>query len=78
MTTLELWPANLSLQWRLVTDAVMGGVSRGTISREIVDGREAIRMRGEVSTENNGGFLQITLDLAPEVGFVRCSQLYGI
>ena len=68
MTTLELWPANLSLQWRLVTDAVMGGVSRGTISREIVDGREAIRMRGEVSTENNGGFLQITLDLAPEAG----------
>lgn len=66
--TLEMWPANPLLQWRLVTDAVMGGVSRGTIGKETVDGREAIRMRGDVRTENNGGFVQIALDLAPESG----------
>lgn len=66
--TLGIWPANSSLQWRLVTDAVMGGVSRGTIANETLAGRNAIRMRGEVSTENNGGFIQIALDLAPEAG----------
>lgn len=66
--TLEIWPANSSLQWRLVTDTVMGGVSRGTIANETLAGRNAIRMRGEVSTENNGGFIQIALDLAPEAG----------
>mgnify|MGYP002404009289 CR=1 FL=1 len=66
--TLGIWPANSSLQWRFVTDAVMGGVSRGTIANETLAGRNAIRMRGEVSTENNGGFIQIALDLAPEAG----------
>jgi len=34
--------------------------------REVVRGREAIRMQGDVSLENNGGFLQIALDLAPD------------
>lgn len=51
--------------WELVSDRVMGGVSGGTITREEVEGRKALRMRGEVSLENNGGFLQIALDLAP-------------
>lgn len=66
--TLEVWPANLSLHWRLVTDAVMGGISRGAIAKETLQGREAIHMRGDVSTENNGGFVQIALDLASETG----------
>ena len=49
--------------WRLVTDGVMGGVSRGTMTREEVGGRTCIALRGQVSTENNGGFIQIALDL---------------
>jgi len=52
-------------EWRLFTDRVMGGVSNGTMTRETVSGRAAIRMRGDVSLENNGGFIQISLDLAP-------------
>jgi hypothetical protein len=44
----------------------MGGLSRGTAVRETVAGRAAIRMRGEVSLENNGGFIQMALDLAPD------------
>jgi hypothetical protein len=35
----------------------MGGVSNGTMVREQVAGRPAIRMRGDVSLENNGGFV---------------------
>ena len=57
--------ATISTAWQLFTDRVMGGVSRGTMTREIVADRPAIRMRGDVSLENNGGFIQISLDLAP-------------
>jgi hypothetical protein len=75
---LEIWPADPDRLWRLVTDAVMGGVSRGSIARETVDGREAICMRGQVSTENNGGFVQIALDLAPETGVFDARRFTGL
>lgn len=52
--------------WRLVTDGVMGGVSRGTLSETTRDGRTCLRLRGQVSTANNGGFIQAAQDLAPK------------
>jgi hypothetical protein len=55
----------LGTSWELVRDGVMGGVSTGTLTRETVDGRPALRLRGEVRLENNGGFVQMALDLAP-------------
>uniref|UniRef100_Q07S30 NADH:ubiquinone oxidoreductase intermediate-associated protein 30 domain-containing protein n=1 Tax=Rhodopseudomonas palustris (strain BisA53) TaxID=316055 RepID=Q07S30_RHOP5 len=61
---LELWPSDGTRRWQLITDGVMGGVSRGQVTAETVAGRDAIRMRGRVSTENNGGFIQIAIDLA--------------
>ena len=76
--TLEIWPANPAPGWRLVTDAVMGGVSRGTITDETVGRRRAMRMQGEVSTDNNGGFIQITLDLAAEGGCFDAAALTGV
>jgi hypothetical protein len=76
--TLEIWPASPNQYWRLVTDAVMGGVSRGSIAKETLEGREAIRMRGDVSTENNGGFVQIALDLAPETGSFDAGGFTGL
>jgi Complex I intermediate-associated protein 30 (CIA30) len=74
----ELWPAGGSLHWRLVTDTVMGGVSRGILTRETIAGRGAIRMRGAVSTENNGGFIQIAFDLDTDGGFVDASAFTAI
>ena len=47
--------STIGTRWQLFTDRVMGGVSGGTMVREIVAGRPAIRMRGDVSLENNGG-----------------------
>jgi hypothetical protein len=64
--------------WRLVTDEVMGGVSNGMMMRDTRAGRPAIRMRGEVSLENNGGFVQIVLDLSPDGGSVDASAWSGI
>ena len=50
-------------RWRLVTDQVMGGVS----SRQVTFGRdpEHVHLTGRVSTDNNGGFVQVRRDLDP-------------
>lgn len=49
--------------WRLITDGVMGGVSRGQLLDAERDGQPCQCMQGEVSTANNGGFVQMALDL---------------
>jgi len=70
--------ASIGSAWQLLTDRVMGGVSQGTLVREVVAGRAAIRMRGEVRLENNGGFVQMALDLSPDGGTVDASAWAGI
>lgn len=50
-------------QWRLFTDRVMGGVSSGQLGPDEVAGRACLRMRGNVNLENNGGFVQMALNL---------------
>lgn len=64
--------------WQFIADGVMGGVSQGTMDRETVGGRDAYRMRGAVSLENNGGFIQIALDLARDGGAVDASAFSGL
>ena len=64
--------------WALVSDRVMGGVSAGCMTRETVAGRDAIRMTGGVSLENNGGFLQVALDLGDAGGEVDARDWTGI
>jgi hypothetical protein len=64
--------------WALVSDRVMGGVSKGAMTRETIAGREAIRMTGGVSLENNGGFLQVALDLGEAGGVVDARGWEGI
>jgi hypothetical protein len=65
-------------RWRCVSDRVMGGVSTGFIEGTAIDGRHALRLCGEVSLENNGGFLQANLDLADDGGTVDASAFAGI
>ena len=50
---------NQSQQWNFITDKVMGGVSTGKFNVEEVEGIKCYRMTGNVSTQNNGGFIQI-------------------
>jgi hypothetical protein len=57
--------SSLGTQWRLVTDNVMGGVSRGSMQFTTADGRTCLRLTGDVSLQNNGGFVQASLDLDP-------------
>jgi len=51
-------------RWRFFADTVMGGVSSGQVRFVEEGGRTHARMTGTVSTANNGGFIQIRLDLA--------------
>jgi len=55
--------SNLGTKWRLVTDNVMGGVSSGKLTLDNIKDKNCIRMQGDVSTKNNGGFVQIILPL---------------
>lgn len=64
--------------WELIADRVMGGVSSGTMRREVIEGRDAIHLQGDVRLENNGGFLQVALDLAPDGSAVDASRWAGI
>ena len=65
-------------RWELLSDRVMGGVSAGRLSLEPVTGRMAIRLQGNVSLENNGGFIQMALDLDPMGGSVDCRGYEGL
>jgi hypothetical protein len=58
--------STIGIRWQLFTDRVMGGVSNGAMTRGMVSGRPAICMRGDVNLENNGGFIQIAIDLATD------------
>ncbi len=58
---------NQSQQWNFITDKVMGGVSTGKFKVDKVEGVACYRMTGNVSTKNNGGFIQIRAKLIPEI-----------
>ena len=49
--------------WTYVSDQVMGGVSTGGARIETVDGTSHLRLTGQVSTANRGGFIQARIEL---------------
>lgn len=69
--------SNLGTKWQLVTDNVMGGLSQGQLTLDDYRGRKCLRMRGDVTTENNGGFVQIALSLS-EQGVFDASGYTGV
>jgi len=56
--------------WTYVSDQVMGGQSEGGARIETIDGQPVLRLTGDVSTANRGGFIQsrITLQNPPPEG----------
>ena len=49
-----------SQKWNFITDQVMGGVSSGLFKVEKFDNMKCYRMKGNVSTKNNGGSVSYT------------------
>ena len=46
-------------EWNIITDQVMGGISTGTYNYKKINDDNVIKLTGNVSTKNNGGFIQI-------------------
>ena len=66
---------NAQSEWIFVSDQVMGGVSTGRISFKVMSGYPYVEMSGQVSTKNNGGFIQfrrkiLDFDLQGRTGIV--------
>jgi len=60
---IENFTSNPETRWIFFTDQVMGGVSNGETAF-VREGNESyVRLKGQVSTENNGGFIQVRTKL---------------
>ncbi|MFT7287599.1 MAG: hypothetical protein ACI87W_001713 [Halieaceae bacterium] len=70
--------ASIGSRWRFFSDRVMGGVSDGYAEHKLIEDRNALRLRGTVSLENNGGFIQASLDLSAQGGTLDASGYLGI
>ena len=76
--------STLGPSWRFFSDGVMGGVSSGSLRIDTMQGRSALCLRGQVRLENNGGFVQMALDLpvpglpvGPHLANLVCVGTFG-
>jgi hypothetical protein len=69
--------SKLGTRWRGVSDQVMGGLSEAAVTHDIIDGRPCLHLTGDVQLENNGGFVQASLDLSPSGGTLDSSAYAG-
>ena len=67
----------LAGSWRMVADGVMGGLSSGELSFDTIDGKDCLRLRGDVRLEKNGGFIQAALDVEG-TGAADASDYHGL
>ena len=65
-------------EWTFITDNVMGGVSEGGVEFNSFDSDVYALLSGDVSTENNGGFIQIRRELKNiDLGKAKSIRLYA-
>ena len=62
-------------KWSFFTDSVMGGLSEGKAIISKIDNIKCYQMTGNVTTENNGGFIQIRTLLKP---LIKANKYKGI
>ena len=62
--------------WAFFTDGVMGGLSEGKAIISKIDGIDCYHMTGNVTTENNGGFIQIRNQLKPTISTTEYEGIY--
>ena len=63
--------------WRLVTDGVMGGKSDGRLNPVTRDDRNCLQLQGDVRLDNNGGFIQASLEIPDTVADIA-SEYTGV
>jgi hypothetical protein len=69
--------ASLMNDWQLISDQVMGGRSSGRLTIQTSQPHPCLHLQGTVTTENNGGFLQIAHNLSESERF-NISSASGI
>lgn len=70
--------SNLGTTWQGVSDRVMGGVSQQSLRVDEHSGRRCLRLCGDVRLDNNGGFIQMALDLDPHGGPIDATAFTGV
>jgi hypothetical protein len=68
----------LGTRWHGFSDRVMGGVSRESVVPAEIDGRRCVRLTGDVRLDNDGGFIQMALDLATNGATFDASAYRGL
>ena len=69
--------ARTGTSWRLITDSVMGGVSHARMTPHRQAGRNCLHLQGDVRLDNQGGFVQLALDLG-QGGTLDASGYQGV
>jgi len=59
----DTFNAQSQLGWAYFSDQVMGGVSEGSARLGVENGEDYAHLTGDVSTANNGGFIQLRTSL---------------
>lgn len=52
-------PSDVPGEWSGFTDRVMGGVSNADFQSDVIDGRRCVRIKGRVTRDSGGGFIQL-------------------
>ncbi len=68
----------LGTNWQCISDRVMGGVSEATLRHEVHAGKHCLHLTGDVQLENNGGFVQMALELDPGGGYLDARTFTGV
>ena len=63
-------------KWSFFTDGVMGGLSEGQATVSNIKNIQCYQMTGNVTTENNGGFIQIRTLLNPLINAKKYKGIY--
>jgi hypothetical protein len=70
--------SKLGTQWYKASDKVMGGVSEASIAYGTYGHRTYLLLTGDVHLENNGGFIQVALNLAMSGKTFDASTFVGV
>lgn len=68
----------LGSKWVLVTDQVIGGTSKGRLRKDIVEDRDCLRLTGDVSIGDQGGFIQASVGLTPDGSPLDATDFSGL
>ena len=74
----QTFTSKLGTKWNKASDKVMGGISEASISYGVYARRPCLLLTGNVCLENNGGFIQLVLNLTMSGETFNASTFVGL